>query len=314
VRGLFRRTVAPSRPLAARLIASGLTDVHVVPHAGHLPLAEEARAGMREAPELLYLDALDDAHGLTVLIEAFVALAAHHPTVRLAIAGDGEHVDWYRHLVQERGLAERVRFLPRPAEDTELVRLLDDADVLVVPSLVAQAMPRSVVEATRRALPIVATRVGALEELLAPRGGLLVRPRDPAALCAHVLRLLGDGERYVGASRAGRENPLGLDPETHRRAMLALYDEAVHAHARPVVDAPDSEDLDLVARLHSRITQLEISTKELEERHRAAAAESQWLESVLVQIASGRLSRKICQWRGIRAIDEFPGLDAAPRA
>ncbi|TDQ53583.1 glycosyltransferase family 4 protein [Actinorugispora endophytica] len=95
-------------------------------------------------------------------------------------------------LVDELSLRDRVTFVSG-IDDTELARLLSSAQVAVVPSLY-EGFSLPAVEAMAAATPLVASRAGALPEVVGEDGaaGLLVPPGDPEALAAAVAGLLDD--------------------------------------------------------------------------------------------------------------------------
>jgi glycosyltransferase involved in cell wall biosynthesis len=124
-----------------------------------------------------------------VLFAAIARLAPRHPAIRLRVAGNGPRADELRALALSLGIADRVAFLGH-REDVHT--LLADADLFVLPSR-SEAFPNSVVEAMAAGLPVIASGVGGLLELVEPgRTGVLVPPDDPAALASAIERLVGD--------------------------------------------------------------------------------------------------------------------------
>jgi glycosyltransferase involved in cell wall biosynthesis len=119
-----------------------------------------------------------------------------------AYCGDGSGLAPLRTLAGELGV-ERFHFLGRR---DDIPALLGSATVAVVPSHWGEAFGLTVVEAMAAGVPVVATAVGGIPELVEPgRTGLLVPPRDPDALAAAIRRLLDDPKLRSTMSRAGRE-------------------------------------------------------------------------------------------------------------
>lgn len=136
----------------------------------------------------LFVGRLAPEKGVDVAIEA-CRLAG----VELVIAGDGR-----RPAQPPPG----VRFVGR-VDDGELARLRAGAQIALVPSRSAETFGLAAAEAMAAGLPVAASRVGALPELLGEEG--LVGPGDPVALAEAIRRLGGDaaaGERALARARA----------------------------------------------------------------------------------------------------------------
>jgi glycosyltransferase involved in cell wall biosynthesis len=135
------------------------------------------------------------------LLRAFKLVAATHPGAQLWLVGEGPREGAVQGLTQDLLLQERVRFLPPQAE---VLPWLHRASLLVLSS-VTEALPNVVLEAMAAGLPVVATRVGGLPELVVPgRTGWLAPPGSPPALAAALSHLLGAPETRTAFGRAGR--------------------------------------------------------------------------------------------------------------
>lgn len=213
----------PSEPLAAQLrAASPRTPVHVVPNGiplGPLPTAE-ARARARAAlgfpecvPVVAFVGRLSVEKSPEVLLRAAAGL--EHAVV---LAGDGPlraHLE-----VEARG---RARFLGFVAD---VAPLLAAADVLALPSR-TEGLPLAVLEAMAAGVPVVASAVGALPEVLEGGAGLLVPPGDVAALRAALVRLRDPGLRSALAA-AGRAR---VEARHGAAAMARAYLERLYRPA-----------------------------------------------------------------------------------
>lgn len=121
------------------------------------------------------------------LIAAAARLAAEFPDVQYQIVGDGPRRAELEALVRENHLEDRVLFL---GHREDVTRLLGEADIFVLPSR-SEAFPNGAIEAMAAGLPVVASAVGGLLDLIEPgRTGMLVPPEDPAALAAMLRELL----------------------------------------------------------------------------------------------------------------------------
>jgi glycosyltransferase involved in cell wall biosynthesis len=104
------------------------------------------------------------------------------------VVGDGPEREKLRRLAVELGVSDRMEFLgARPNE--EMPALLRDADLAVIPSLM-EATSIAALEAMSCALPVVASRVGGLPEIIDEGVGALVEPMNPGALADAMVSLL----------------------------------------------------------------------------------------------------------------------------
>jgi glycosyltransferase involved in cell wall biosynthesis len=124
-----------------------------------------------------------------LLLQAFSQIHQSFESAELWIVGDGPERNRLEENVSRLGLQGSVRFLGHRADAR---RLMAGWDVAVLSSHI-EALPLSLLEAMDAALPVVSTRVGALEEMVEEgRSGLLVSPGDPQALADGILTLLKD--------------------------------------------------------------------------------------------------------------------------
>jgi glycosyltransferase involved in cell wall biosynthesis len=135
------------------------------------------------------------------LLAAFGLTARDHPEAELWLVGDGPRLAEVQDAAG-RLLPGKVRFLA-PRED--LRPLLHQAALLVLASR-TEALPNVVLEAMAAGLPVVATRVGGVPELVVLGvTGWLVPPGDAPALAAAVSQVLGDSGTRRAMGQAGRE-------------------------------------------------------------------------------------------------------------
>jgi glycosyltransferase involved in cell wall biosynthesis len=118
---------------------------------------------------------------------AFAGIARAFPDATLTIVGDGPLGDQLAARVKGLGLESRVRLFGH-CED--VAAALREHDLFILPSR-SDAFPNSVIEAMATALPIVATDVGGIPELIEHgRNGILVSPDEPVELSRAVIDLL----------------------------------------------------------------------------------------------------------------------------
>lgn len=162
-------------------------------------------SGNRNSGTLLCVGRLDPAKGHDVLIRAFARIAEDLPGARLHLAGSGPMESDLRRLAHNLGVVDRVNFLGAlaPKEVLERLRL---AAVSVVPSR-SDNCPLVVIESLVCGIPIVASAVGGIPEMLTDgEDALLVPPDDPTSLASRLKSVLSDAElaSHLGANAHSR--------------------------------------------------------------------------------------------------------------
>ncbi len=131
-------------------------------------------------------------NGVEFLVRAAPLVLAALPETRFVLVGDGPERQRLEELARELGVAEALEFLgSRP--HSEMPQLLRSADLAVLPSLM-EATSVAALEAMACGLPVVATEVGGLPEIVDASVGALVPPADPHALARGVVTLLTGGD------------------------------------------------------------------------------------------------------------------------
>jgi glycosyltransferase involved in cell wall biosynthesis len=177
-----------------------------------------------EQPAALFVGVLERYKDVNGLAAAWRLAATRLSGAGLRIVGQGS----------QRAVVESlVRDLPAQTEWTaevpneQVPGLLDAATVLVLPSR-SEGLGRIVIEALCRGRPVVATRVGGITDLIRDgENGLLVPPRDPAALADALVRVLSDrtlAGRLAAAARPSVE-PWLAAPEDYASRTRALVEQ-----------------------------------------------------------------------------------------
>lgn len=195
----------------------------------NLPAARaDARAELGLAEEsfgILMVARLDPIKDHRAAVAAMARLRAKRPNARLFLAGDGPERANIERAAREHGASDIVRLL---GTRRDIPRLLAAADAFLLTS-VSEGIPLTVIEAMGASLPVVATRVGGLPEVVTDgETGFLVPSGDAAAIAAALDRLAGDPDlrRRLGAS--GRVQALARFREEE---MMDRYDALFRALA-----------------------------------------------------------------------------------
>ncbi|MEZ0227135.1 MAG: glycosyltransferase [Planctomycetota bacterium] len=171
---------------------------------------------------ILFVGRHDPQKRIDVLLRAFKQVLESVPEARLALAGDGAHLEEYRKLAVELGVADRAAFLGARPDVPDLHRA---ASVFVLPSG-AEGLPNALLEALACGTPSVATAIpGTTEVASHEKEALLVPVDDADALAAALVRLLRDRDLAARLGRAGRARIMAefdMDGVTERYADLFL--------------------------------------------------------------------------------------------
>ena len=199
-RFIAREMLAVARPL----VAADAFDRAVVVHMGVALPAVPDGMPPRTTPVLLCPARLAPIKGHRELLEAAARLVARGVRFELWLAGEGPERAAIERRIDERGLGERVRLLGT-VPHAELLGMYRDrrADCVVLPSL-HEGLSVALVEAMAYGVPVVATAVGGVPELLEKGAGVLVPPGDADALTEALARVLGSPALRAELAQAGR--------------------------------------------------------------------------------------------------------------
>jgi glycosyltransferase involved in cell wall biosynthesis len=213
------RVITPARSIRERILETGVLAEDRVDHVpngvdadrfardGAKGRAFRERMEIPDGPLLVNTSRLHDQKGHDVLLDAFATLAG---APRLVLAGAGKREGSLRERAADLGVGERVYF---PGHVDDVPGLLSAADAFVLSSRF-EGMPNNVLEAMAAGLPIVATTVGDVPDMLTDdRDALLCAPDDAGALAERMGRVLEDGDlagriAAAAAQRARTDYPV----------------------------------------------------------------------------------------------------------
>jgi glycosyltransferase involved in cell wall biosynthesis len=182
---------------------------------------------MGGGPALIFAGRLVREKGLRELIEAVEILTRQLPDVTLTLVGEGPDRSELEALAQNLGVVDRVRFTGWCAP-SEIPACLAAADYYVGPSH-REAQGLSLLEAMAAGIPVIASRVGGIPEIVREgESGLLVAPKAPQDIAEAVLRLVGDSslrDRLRDGGLAVISDGYSRENSAHR--FDALYGEVL---------------------------------------------------------------------------------------
>ncbi len=192
--------------------------------AGFEVAQKRAALGIETGPVLCAVARLADTKDHATLLRALPAVRLRHPGTVLLVAGDGPHRGELERLSAELGLSDAVRFLGSRGDAVELMAM---SDVVCNLTLAFEGLPIAVLDAMSLGVPLLATRVDGVEEVVEDgEHGLLVPAQDVAAVTQALDTLLDDPGRARRMGEAARESITAqLDPQAWIREIQAVYRE-----------------------------------------------------------------------------------------
>jgi glycosyltransferase involved in cell wall biosynthesis len=182
-----------------------------------------------EDGELLFLTVanLRPEKSYDVLLEAAGAIADQDLPIRIAAVGRGPLRDALHARHMELGLKERFRFL---GQRDDVLQLMAGSDAFVLASRY-EGIPVALMEASSVGLPIVASRVGGIPQILEDEvDALLVAPGEPALLAQAMKRLAGDAELRGRLGRRAKLRSSMFDITEANRALGEIYLQVARSH------------------------------------------------------------------------------------
>lgn len=216
--------IAPNRAMYSQMRRLGVpaNRLHVIHNgirtAGLTPPAHTASPGPKR---LVYLGRLSAEKDPANAVRALAELVRAGTDAQLTLAGAGPERDAVAALAAELDLADRVHL---PGFVADVMGLLADADILVSSSK-TECMPNSLLEAMWAGVPVVATAVGGVAEMVRHEvDGLLCPSDDPSALAGQIRRMLtqpGLAEKLTRSASRRVRNAFTFEGRMER--VLALY-------------------------------------------------------------------------------------------
>lgn len=233
-RGAVDRFIAVSESVAVGngLVERGLPH-RVIPNfilspetaAGGALADDAAPAGLPAEPFLLFVGAIRRIKGVHVLLRAYAELQAPPPLVLIGYPGPETDA-----LL--RDLPRGVTFLEN-VPHAGVMAAWRRSRLGIVPSISRDASPTVVLEAMASGVPLVASRIGGIADLVDDgRSGILVEPGDVAALRDAIARILGDDRLVRQLASGARERATAFMADAIVPRIETVYAEAI-GEARP---------------------------------------------------------------------------------
>ena len=180
-----------------------------------MPKEDYSRNGLK----LLHIGRFNEQKNHRRLLQAFSLIHRQIPESQLDLIGDGELMEETKALAEELGLADAVHFL---GSQSNVYPYLQQADVFLLPSDY-EGMPMTIIEAMGTGLPIVATAVGGVPDMLTNEESGLLVPCDPEAVAEAVLRLAETESLRENLGRKARQESRRFSAEFMAQQYCAAY-------------------------------------------------------------------------------------------
>ena len=172
-------------------------------HCGVTPEAYRRDPG-GNGKRMAFVGRLDPVKGALLLIEAMARVLKSHPDASLTLAGDGPARAGAEARARALGIEGSVRFAGFMTQG-QVADLLAQSDMLVLPSF-AEGLPVVYMEALASRIPVVASRVAGVQELVEDGvTGYTIPPGDVGSLTDRILRLMDDPATARAMGEAGRK-------------------------------------------------------------------------------------------------------------
>ena len=239
LRGAFR-VVTVCRPFVDRLVSQGVKrDKVAILHNYVKPFERPPQEAVRDVRRTLGLDETEavilcagrlsgeKGHADLLAATAMLTRMGKLPPFRVVIAGKGPERDALLQQAKTLGVTDKVAFV---GFQRNMAPYFAMANAMALPSH-SEGSPNVVLEAMAAGLPIAATCVGGVPEILLDgQTALMVPARDPAAMSAAISKLLTDSELSRRLGQAAREEALNrYTLGSYRRKLVAFYQDTLLA-------------------------------------------------------------------------------------
>ena len=208
-------------------IALGVDQSIFFPH--NKKLSKEKIGFDPNVPVFIFVGRLSQIKGIGLLIDAFSKVLGEFSQAKLLIVGDGEERQNIEKVIYAKGLENSIRMVGSVSRD-QLPNLLNASDVFVITSL-AEGVPNAMLEAMACGLPVVATSVGGIPEVIKTGfNGILVHTRNSTEVAEGMItayrksHLLGTGALSTISESYSMKNVA--------EAIRRMFEEAIASSAK----------------------------------------------------------------------------------
>lgn len=202
---------------------------HLIPFGVNLNKFSKINRSHSEIIRIGTIRTLEEKYGIEYLIRAFALIYDKNPNVYLDIIGDGPQREFLEQLVRSLNVSERVRFhgyINQNIDFEKYINLLQSFDIFTILSIIdSETFGVAAVEASACGIPIVATNVGGLPEVVDDGvSGIIVPPKNAEQVAFALEKLIADKGLRDKMGINGREKvEKQYDWQNNVNQMVSLY-------------------------------------------------------------------------------------------
>lgn len=218
--------IAPSKFVRNQLINAGFggLKIKVLPHFT-ISKSKLNSATPIDSNYILYFGRLDESKGVDLLIKAFSQI--NYKNINLKIAGQGPQKTELINLIKQLDLEHKIQFVGQKNNE-QLKKLIKNSLFSVVPTRVKETFGLSVLESFNYGRAVIATKVGALPELVKHgENGLLFEVNNQKELAENIDYLLANKEILSKMGKMAKKLSQNYSAENHCQKLIEIYQQVI---------------------------------------------------------------------------------------
>jgi glycosyltransferase involved in cell wall biosynthesis len=182
---------------------------------------------------------LNPEKGQIVFLKALKSVLGQIPQIKALIIGEGQDRQKLENYARVNGISQHVIFAGHVSHVADYYQIMD---LLVIPSF-SEGLPNVLLEGMAFGIPVIATSVGGIPEIISAESGVLVPPGDHVRLSEEISRLLRDRHcLHLLKIHAGESLLSSIDPLKRARRIVALYHNFLNLGRRTLAFGSDPEN------------------------------------------------------------------------